>query len=340
MNFDGAQIHNARGASETDEGLRLDRLPPETRAPLNDKAETNYERPTGVEIRFVAEGPVEITLSCLDGESTVAPYWGPFECDFAAEVTVDESETTIEMEFPEHLADVGDEHLPDGYFAPRVGRLILRGRPTVLHGIEGDTRPPREAELPDQTLLAYGTSITQGGIASRFPLAYASRAARGIQAEHVNLGTGGSAFCEPEIADHIAARDDWDAAVLSVSVNMIAVGFTAAEFRERAAYLVDHVASENPEKPVVAITLFPQLSDVCPTRERGDDWKATAEEYRTVLREVVAEAGHDNLHLLEGPDLLTDPTGLSTDLLHPADPGMIEMGANLATELDGRLEDQ
>ncbi|MFB6120726.1 MAG: SGNH/GDSL hydrolase family protein [Halobacteriaceae archaeon] len=335
MNVDGAEVHNARGATRTPTGLQLDRLPETVRTPLNDKAEDNYQRPTGVEIRFVADGPVEITLSCLDGESTVAPYWGPFECDFAAEITVGEEPETIEMEFPEHLADVGDDALPEGYFAPRVGRLVLRGRPTVLHGVEGDTRPPRDAELPDRTLLAYGTSITQGGIASRFPLAYASRAARGVRAEHVNLGTGGSAFCEPEIADHIAARDDWDAAVLSVSVNMIAVGFTAEEFRERAAYLVDTVAAENPEKPVVAITLFPQLSDVCPDRERGDDWTATADEYREVLRDVVEEAGHDNLHLLEGPDLLTDPTGLSTDLLHPADPGMIEIGANLGRELDG-----
>lgn len=334
MEFDGAAIHNARGATEVADGLRLDRLPSDVRTPLNDKAEENYKRPTGVEIRFVADGPVEVTLSCLDGESTVAPFWGPFECDFASEITVGEEPETVEMEFPEHLADVGDAHLPEGYFAPRVGRLVLRGRPTVLHGVEGDVRPPREAELPDRTLLAYGTSITQGGIASRFPLAYASRAARALSAEHVNLGTGGSAFCEPEIADHVAARGDWDAAVLSVSVNMIAVGFTAAEFRERAAYLVDAVAGENPGKPVVAVTLFPQLSDVCPDRERGEDWVATADEYREALREVVADSPHDNLHLLEGPDLLTDATGLSTDLLHPADPGMIEIGANLGRELD------
>lgn len=338
MHHDDVELHNVGAAVPTDDAVRLDRLPESIRGPLNDKATGNYRRPTGVEIRFVPEGTVEVTLSCPGGESEVTPYWGPFETDPGDHVTVGPEPTTVEMTFPDHLGDVASEHLPDGYFAPEVGRLVLRGRPTLLHGVEGSRRPPRDDELPDRTLLAYGTSITQGGVASRFPLSYASRASRALAMDHVNLGTGGSAFCEPEIADHVAARDDWDLAVLSVSVNMIAVGFTAEEFRERASYLLETVADENPGKPVVAVTLFPQLSDLCPDRERGDEWKATPEEYRTVLADVVAEADRDDLHLLEGPALLTEPSGLSTDLLHPADPGMITIGENLADELGTVLD--
>lgn len=338
MHRDDVQLHNVGAAVPTDDGVRLDRLPESVREPLNDKATENYRRPTGVEIRFVPEGTVEVTLSCPDGESEVTPYWGPFETDPADHVTVGAEPTTVEMTFPDHLGDVAPEHLSGGYFAPEVGRLVLRGHPTVLHGVEGGRRPPRDGELPGGTLLAYGTSITQGAVASRFPLSYASRTARALAMDHVNLGTGGSAFCEPEIADHIARRDDWDLAVLSVSVNMIAAGFTAEEFRERASYLVETVAGENPDKPVVAVTLFPQLSDLCPDRERGDDWIATSDEYRTVLADVVAESDRDNLHLLEGPDLLTEPWGLSTDLLHPADSGMITIGRNLAAELDSLLD--
>jgi len=334
MRHAGLELHNVAETPAREGGVRLDRLPAAVREALNEQAETNYTRPTGVELRFVADGPVEVTLSCPTGESEVTPHWGPFQCAPDAHVTVGPEPTTVEMTFPEHLGDVADEHLPESYFAPRVGRLVLRGRPTVLHDVSGDVRPPREAELPDRTLLAYGTSITQGAVASRFPLAYASRAARALRADHLNLGTGGSAFCEAAVADHIA-DGDWDVAVLAVSVNMIAVGFTAAEFRERAGYLVDTVAGENPDSEVYAVTLFPQLSDVCPGRERGDDWAATADEYRAVLREVVADAGHDNLRVLEGPDFLADPSGLSPDLLHPSDPGMLEVGRRLADELGG-----
>ena len=36
------------------------------------------------------------------------------------------------------------------------------------------------------------------------------------------------------------------------------------------------------------------------------------------------------MHLLEGPEILTDVTGLTSDLIHPADEGMIQMGRGLA----------
>lgn len=40
------------------------------------------------------------------------------------------------------------------------------------------------------------------------------------------------------------------------------------------------------------------------------------------------------MHLIEGPDVLTDIGGLTTDLIHPADNGMINMGGNLASRLE------
>jgi hypothetical protein len=36
------------------------------------------------------------------------------------------------------------------------------------------------------------------------------------------------------------------------------------------------------------------------------------------------------VHLVEGPEILRDPGGLTVDLIHPADNGMIQMGENLA----------
>tara|TARA_Y100000588_G_scaffold309722_1_gene334882 strand:- start:4722 stop:4859 length:138 start_codon:yes stop_codon:yes gene_type:complete len=42
--------------------------------------------------------------------------------------------------------------------------------------------------------------------------------------------------------------------------------------------------------------------------------------------------------LIEGPDLLADIGGLTTDLIHPGDLGMIQMRQELAKRLEKLLE--
>ncbi|MDS0300807.1 GDSL-type esterase/lipase family protein [Halogeometricum sp. S1BR25-6] len=143
-----------------------------------------------------------------------------------------------------------------------------------------------------------------------------------------NLGCSGSAYCEPAMAEHIAARDDWDVATLSLSVNMANTGgFPVEEFEARAEPFVNTVAAAHPDKPVACVTLFPYFDDVT---ESGDGEHAEA--YRETLRTVVAKSPHQNLSVVEGPDLLP-LTGLSADLLHPGDEGMRAIGEGLSRHL-------
>src|SRR5690606_38413608 len=105
-------------------------------------------------------------------------------------------------------------------FSARTWRLLIRGGSVVYRGVSGEgIRPPEAADLPKLKMLAYGTSITQGAHATREHLTYASLTARRLGADLYNLGTGGSAFCENAMADHIADRNDWNLAVLCLSVN-------------------------------------------------------------------------------------------------------------------------
>jgi lysophospholipase L1-like esterase len=55
--------------------------------------------------------------------------------------------------------------------------------------------------------------------------------------------------------------------------------------------------------------------------------------FREALRDVAAASPHANVHLLSGRDVLDDVTGLSTDLVHPADDGMVRMNERLADRL-------
>ncbi len=166
-------------------------------------------------------------------------------------------------------------------FHPNVCRIVLFHGIVHLHDIEGDVRPPHPEELPDTTLLTYGTSITHGAVAT-----------------------------------------------LGLSVNMANQGYTIERFRKRISYFVETVSGTG--RPVACISLFPYFAD----------WSGSAgnilahpDEFRRALKEVVAELDRPILHFIPGSEILTDYTGLTTDLLHPSDLGMIEMGRNLAEKI-------
>jgi len=326
--LDAVALHNV---AETREilgygGVRLQRVPEEVRRELNEDAAERMLVPTASEIRFVPESAsARITLEAPSGYVRVQPFWGLYQGE---PFTVGHDAETFELTVPEKVTD-GQAGGGCG-FAPRVCRLIcsegsgMRGDWLLYHGIEGDVRPPDPEELPDTRLLAYGTSITEGGAASGIHLTYASQTARRLDADLLNLGCSGSAHCEPEIADYIAERDDWDAAVLSVSVNML--DFDIEVFRERVSYFVDTVAAENPDRPVVAVSIF--------ENEYGGD---RSERFREVLADAVETVDHDNLTFLSGPSI-SDAGGLSEDAVHPGDAGHRTIAEGLAPELRHRLD--
>ena len=332
MRRDSIEFHNvAELRSDADRpGEILQRVPEAVRARLNDGARERMRHPAGVELRFVADGPVRVTLSSDVRESPVEVYWGPFR---RRAVRVGSEARAVELSVPEELARLDPSVAEDLAFAPQVCRLRLagehRGGQVRYHGVEGDVRPPGDGELPDCRFLAYGTSITEGEAATAEHLTYVSRTAERLSADAVNLGSCGTAYCDPAVADYVADRDDWDVATLALSVNMVET-FSPDAFRDRAAAMIDAVAGENPSKPVACVTLFPHYRDLC-----GDSSaKETSERFRIELRDAVAASPHGNVRLIEGPDLLADASGLTTDLIHPSDAGMDEIARNLARRLE------
>jgi len=336
MIFRNVELHNIEEATPLPAGdaVRPQRVPESVRAKLNPGAQTRMLSPACAEIRLVAEaGSASLTLSS-EGATQGVIFYGSFQDRTA--VRIGKEPTTIPLAVPERLAQLDPAHTDAFPFRPQVCRLMLAGDPVHLHGVDGDgVRPPKPEELPKLRYLAYGTSITHGAAATGPHLTYVGQTARRLGADLINLGVGSFAHCEHDLADYFAGRDDWHIASLALSVNMPSE-FTPDEFYERVSYMVNAVAGADTSRPVACITLYPYFRDFGLQFPVGNP-KGTAEEYRQRLRDAVAHCPHPNAHLIEGPDVLVGIDGLTPDLVHPADNGMIQMGENLAKRLHALL---
>jgi lysophospholipase L1-like esterase len=338
MQLDGIEFHNVDEHRAGDDGLLLQRVPERVRTELNEGAQARMRHPAGVELRFVSNDTVEVTLSTVPQRgvdtSVIRVFWGPLQS--RTTYVIGPEPTTIELSFPERLADIASAELANLAYDPQVCRIVLpgehRGGSVKYHSVEGDVRPPTDEAVPDRRYLAYGTSITEGEAAVAEHLTYVNQTARRLAADPINLGSCGTAYCDAAMADYIASRDDWDIATLALSVNMVDT-FSVEEFRARAAYMVETIAAAHPDKPVAYITIYRNARDVCVSADETD-----CEQFREALRNVVREAPYDTVHLLEGSEILPDIAGLTADLVHPGDNAMIRMSENLTEELELLLE--
>ncbi|MGO4544186.1 SGNH/GDSL hydrolase family protein [Paenibacillus sp. 2TAB23] len=332
MIYQNVELHNVAEVVSIPgkAGVLLQRLPKEVLVQVREAAQAEYKQSACCEIRFVNDWkPVKVTLSSCSDSTRAYLYFGDFA---AGSYLIGKEPTTLEISVPSPaLLPLERVGRAAGTFAPQVWRLLFQGGEIHLIHVEGDRiRPPRKDELPSLRYLAYGTSITQGIAASHPALAYVKQVGWRLHADVINLGASGAAYCEPAIADYIADCDDWDIASLCVSANMLNQGVSAAHFEERAGDFVRRITDRHPSKPIVCIGLFPIFYDLglCwPARNPA----ATADEYRAILQSITEDSVLSNVHYIDGRELLKSTYGLSHDLLHPGDHGMIEIGENLAT---------
>lgn len=321
------ELYNVAEVDEMWNGmLSLKRVPEEVRKHLNPGAQGRSMAAVNSEIRFVCDGPARVTLSSPEGREFRVAY-GSFLSPVAYPITG--SELTYEIAIPDNLRQLKPELSKGLAFDPQVIRILLPRTPVNFRGVQGvNVRPPAPGQVPALRYLAYGTSISEGGCATSPHLAYVAQVARNLGADLLNLAMSGSCQAEKEMADHLAERKDWHIATLELSVNMM--GFEVDEFRRRIDYLVNRVAGADTRRPVACITLYPYFVGASANHVAEE---AKAEAFRQTLREVVASCPYPNVGLIEGPELLDRIDGLSADMIHPSDFGMLRMAENLTARL-------
>lgn len=335
------EIYRHRGI----DGVLLGRIPENVSTSLSKAGQMMMICPSGAEIRFVADTyPVKMTLSVdkiakqlEEGVMTEALiFFGTFQSRQRFNIKM--RKTVMEIMLPPNFQEMAEKVADDAPFSHHVCRVRFWGTtmsaPVRFHSIEtgGNIRPPKAEELPQLRYLAYGSSLTQGAYASEPHLSYTNLVGCSLGADVINLGSCCSAYCEPELASYIAERNDWDFATLDLSVNMIEL-FSPEEFSARVTYMINTIAGENRQRPVFCITIKPYYGDYIGSEK--------PELYRKILRNAVKASPHDNLYLIEGPELMPDvAAGLCSDMIHLGDYGMIQIAENLVRKLKPVLKIQ
>ena len=144
MIHDNVELHNvAELRHEPDRGgYRLQRAPESVRTALNPGAQECLLQPDNAEIRYVASGPSQVTLSS-HGQTRVSVFFGAF--DSWQRAIVGREPQTIPIVPSEALDALADRYTADMPFSPRVVRLVLGGPerdPVLLHGVRRRGPPP------------------------------------------------------------------------------------------------------------------------------------------------------------------------------------------------------
>src|SRR5262249_19122837 len=126
---------------------------------------------------------------------------------------------------------------------------LYNGVSSVEIGIPRDNTlakgPPRPA-LRQQPIVYYGSSITQGGCASRPGMAYTALLGGGLDRPVINLGLSGKGKAEPEVARLLA---ELDPAVYALDTTNL----TVKEVAERVEPFVRTLLKAHPKTPVLLV---------------------------------------------------------------------------------------
>ena len=214
----------------------------------------------------------------------------------------------------------------------RLNFPLYNGVAELSVGLDEDASVLPPVPLPvKKPVVIYGTSITQGGCASRAGSAFTNQLSRRLQAEFLNFGFSGNGQNEPEVAGLLAEIEEPAMFIIDSEANSI----SAELVRERVPQFLAILREKHPLVPIVIVTKVPYGP-----RYAGEI-PVLKEEFRSIY-EARKRAGDRNIHFVDGTEFWTgsDYTENTIDGAHPTDLGFTLMADKLEPVLRPLLERQ
>jgi hypothetical protein len=182
---------------------------------------------------------------------------------------------------------------------------------------EGALIRPATIHKSSRSIVFYGTSILQGGCASRPSMAYPAILTRRLDMPQINLGFSGNAWSEPELAQLLAELNP-SVYVLDPLPNM-----TAERVKERIEPFVKILRESHPATPIVLIENVIYTGGEFVTARKQRYESANLELQHAYDR--LTRAGIRNLFYVPCKNLLGDDGEATVDGTHPTDLGFERM---------------
>ena len=218
-------------------------------------------------------------------------------------------------------------------FGIKKERLYTLNLPThssikkLYVGVSKDATIKRAPDYKyEKPVVFYGSSITNGSCASRPGMIYENIISRKLDMNYHNLGFGGLAKGEPQMAEYIAGLD--------MSVFVMDYDHNAPTPEHLLAThepFFKAVRAKHPDIPVIMISR-PTKCDILPQ---------TAERFNIIKRtyDNAKASGDSNVYLINGLEFFGElENECAVDGVHPTDFGFYLMANRIAEELKPLLE--
>lgn len=303
------------------DGERFRRLPEAVAKATNDGVWRLHANTAGGRVRFVTDSPF-VAISAQLGSVGKMPHFaftGSIGFDlYSGKQYMRTFVPPVNVE--EHFEDIRDvapglrEYTINFPLYSEVKKLYIG----LQEGCRLEAAPEYSVADP---VVYYGSSITQGGCASRPGCAYQSIITRNLDCDHINLGFSGNARGEDAIAEYIAGLK-MSAFVYDYDHNAP----TPEHLEATHERMFRIIRKAQPDLPVLMLSR--------PKYYLEDAEKQRLEIVRKTYEKALA-AGDKNVYFIPGPELLLDLVREEAlvDNCHPADGGFISMAYVVGNKL-------
>lgn len=293
------------------------RLPKKVARATSDNVFDMYKTSTGGRLRFVSDSPYVAVRAVLSRGERIPVMThigtigfdlyadGEYAGSFVPPMAGDAYESIVR--FPERKKRNLMIHFP--MYANIESLEIGLAKDSVL-----DSAEDYSIEKP---ILFYGSSITNGACSSRPGMAYPAQVARMLDANHYNLGFGGSARGEKPMAEYIASLS-MSAFVLEYDHNAYDPDYLLATHEP----FFKTVREKHPDLPIVMLSAAKVKRDA--------SWQRRCDIVRQTYENALS-AGDKNVYFIDGATPFSEiGSDCYVDGLHPSDLGYYLMAKAIA----------
>ena len=295
------------------------RMPDEIVGNINEGVkELNYGT-AGGRVRFSTDSKY-VAIKCTLPSVEIMPHM-PLSGSAGFDIYIDEGGKSTYYKTFMPPVEIKDGYESVVHFESRKMRSLTINFPlytkvdSLFIGLQEDASVGRGEEyLYKKPVVYYGSSITQGGCASRPGNAYESIISRWLNCDHINLGFSGSARGEPAIAEYIA-KLNMNVFVFDYDHN--APDVTHLDKTHKNFYNI--LRAHNAYLPIICLSKPDFEADVEGNTTRRN---VIYETYRSAVN-----SGDKNIYFIDGETLFGDigRDSCTVDGCHPNDLGFMRM---------------